>query len=213
MPYRKFEGLIVPEAEREKTLRRVLADSAELDRVVEHCPQRRVAVQAGAYVGIWSKKLAEHFDTVYAFEPDPESFCSFAWNTRDLPNIVRIQAAVGCERRLVDLVRTPTVAARSYAGAKGRLPTLRIDDLCLEICDLIYLDTEGSEYRGLLGARETIKRCHPVIGIEDQSIKKPQGLGERWFGEEPGAAARLLEGKGYRVVGQIGQVDLLFAPQ
>jgi FkbM family methyltransferase len=211
--YRKFEDWIVPADEREKTLRRVLADSAHLDLVIPRCPRRRVAVQAGAYIGIWPKKLASHFEAVYSFEPDPTSFACFTWNTRLLSNIIRLQAAVGFERDLVDLVRAPTMAARSYAGAPGIIPTLLIDDLNLPVCDLIYLDIEGREFPGLMGALHTIKRCRPIVVIEEQSRRKEVGLGERWFNEEPGLARKLMADHGYREPEEIGRVDLLFVPE
>lgn len=39
----------------------------------------------------------------------------------------------------------------------------------LQTCDLIQLDLEGYEFNALLGGIETIKRCKPVIVIEDFS--------------------------------------------
>ena len=208
MPFRKFEGWIVPADEREKMLRRVWSDAEYLPAIIERCPQRRVVVQAGAYIGVWPKVLAKHFQTVYAFEPDPVCFSCFAQNTAELDNVVRLQAAVGDAPALVDLVRYPTKAARQHVGGSGVLPTLRIDDLGLDTCDLIYLDTEGKEYRGLRGALDTIRCCRPIIAIEEQD------LGERWFGEDPGAAVRMLEDLGYRIVDRQGRrgIDLVFAP-
>lgn len=208
MPYRKFDGWIVPEQEREKTLRRVLSDRQYLDYVMTLCPRQRVAVQAGGYVGIWPKRLAETFAAVYTFEPEPASFASLVRNTMEISNLVRFQAALGFDRKLIDLVRVPTMAARSYAGALGDIPTLRVDDLGLQVCDLIYLDTEGMEHQGLLGAYETIRRCRPVVAIEEQ------GLGPRWFGEKPGLAVALMEKLGYRVSERIGVkgIDIVFLP-
>jgi hypothetical protein len=49
---------------------------------------------------------------------------------------------------------------------QGLVPTMTIDDLNLPGCDLIQLDTEGFEYYGLLGAKNTIEKYHPVICIE-----------------------------------------------
>ena len=44
--------------------------------------------------------------------------------------------------------------------------SFKIDDLELDRCDLIQLDTEGYEYFGLLGAEATISKFKPVISIE-----------------------------------------------
>lgn len=44
------------------------------------------------------------------------------------------------------------------------LPVLRIDDIGLDF-DMITMDTEGSEFEIILGAEETIHRCHPKLFI------------------------------------------------
>jgi hypothetical protein len=49
---------------------------------------------------------------------------------------------------------------------KGYVPTLRLDDLALHACDLIYLDVEGYELFALQGAKETIAKYKPVIACE-----------------------------------------------
>ena len=50
--------------------------------------QRRVALDVGAHVGIWTRHLAEEFDTVWAMEPNPENFDCLTRNTDDLDNVV-----------------------------------------------------------------------------------------------------------------------------
>ena len=42
-----------------------------------------------------------------------------------------------------------------------------IDDLNLPILDLIHLDIEGYEKKALTGGIQTIKRCKPVIVLEN----------------------------------------------
>merc|ERR1719502_174117 len=44
---------------------------------------------------------------------------------------------------------------------------IRLDDLALPKLDMLKIDVESMEYELLLGARETIKRCRPVIYVED----------------------------------------------
>jgi hypothetical protein len=41
-----------------------------------------------------------------------------------------------------------------------------IDDLGLNACDLLMLDTEGYEFNALRGGIETIKKYMPVICVE-----------------------------------------------
>ena len=47
------------------------------------------------------------------------------------------------------------------------VPTCRINDMMLPECDLIQLDTEGYEYKILLGAMNTIETFKPTIIVED----------------------------------------------
>jgi hypothetical protein len=48
-----------------------------------------------------------------------------------------------------------------------RIPMLKIDDLNLNSCDLICLDTEGYEFNILTGAKETLKKFKPVLCLEE----------------------------------------------
>jgi FkbM family methyltransferase len=142
-----------------------------LDAVIKLTRGRTAAVQAGGNLGIWPKRLARDFTTVYTFEADPGCFLMLAMNARE-PNILKFQAALGAERGLVGTSQIRRdgklinhEGIRHIAGP-GCIPTLRIDDLALPVCDLIYLDVEGWELYALRGAVETIARCRPVLAVE-----------------------------------------------
>jgi hypothetical protein len=53
-----------------------------------------------------------------------------------------------------------------HIAGEGYTPTILIDNLNLNGCDLIQLDIEGYEYKALLGAINTIKEYKPVLCIE-----------------------------------------------
>ena len=57
-------------------------------------------------------------------------------------------------------------AHRINLNENGSEKTTKIDSLNLQICDLIQLDIEGFEYQALVGAKETLERCKPVIIVE-----------------------------------------------
>ncbi len=146
-------------------------DLPVLDAAVALCSGRTAAIQAGGCLGVYPKHLAQSFDTVYTFEPSASLFQLLATNAPE-PNIIKLQAALGCAR---DLVGTCQVRRDGKAGNHegithivpgGSVPTLRIDDLALPICDLIQLDLEGWELYALRGAAETIQRCRPVVLVE-----------------------------------------------
>ncbi len=135
------------------------------EKFATHVPNKGVLVQAGGNVGFYVKKYGEMFDRVYTFEPDPLNFLSLTLNA-DTPNVVKFQACLGNERGLHGLGHWATDVGATHVAGSGILPTLRIDDLGLDACDAIHLDTEGFEYFGLLGAEQTIEKFRPVICIE-----------------------------------------------
>jgi FkbM family methyltransferase len=134
-------------------------------RLAEITKNKGVVVQAGGNAGFYIKQYAELFDTVYTFEPDPLCFLCLTLNC-DSPNVVKFQSCVGNKSGFVDVKGWESDIGATHISGKGRIPTMRIDDLDLEQCDLIQLDTEGFEYYGLLGAENTIKKYRPVISVE-----------------------------------------------
>jgi len=116
--------------------------------------------------------MAEEFEVVHTFEPDPVLFKCLRANARE-PNIVAHQKAIGnsndpvsmsCRRR--DRTGKPEHEGLSHVAGRGDIPQVRIDDLGFTECGLIYLDIEGYELFALQGARQTILRHRPVITVE-----------------------------------------------
>jgi len=183
----------------------VFGSLSDLDHAYARCSNFRVVVQAGGNCGVWPKELSHKFETVYTFEPDPVNFRCLAANVPE-HNVFKFNGALGAERRLVELEREPrNIGAHQVAEKAGSIPTLLIDDLGLEACDLIYLDIEGYELNALLGARRTIEACRPVVAVEDKGLSErygvPQGAVERW----------LEDNLGYRVVDRVGR-DVILIP-
>ena len=142
-----------------------------LEAVIAQTPGRTVAVQAGGNLGIFPKRLARDFATVYTFEPAADLFAMLVRNAPE-PNIVKFQAAVGDSHEGVSLSRIRRDdkphhhEGITHVCGPGAIPTLRIDDLGLRVCDLICLDVEGWECQALRGAAATIARCRPVVVVE-----------------------------------------------
>ncbi len=184
-------------------------DLAHLETVLTLVPGRTSVVQAGANLGIFPKRLAEVFETVYTFEPDPELFEVTCQNA-PARNIVKVQAALGDTRGLVGTCRirrdgkTNHHEGITHVVPGGVLPTLRIDDLGLRVCDLIYLDIEGAELDALRGAQETLRRCRPVVAVEINKNLKFVGLTEE-------QVTGFIHDRGYRFVLNVGS-DRAFVP-
>ena len=136
-------------------------------KIAKYVENRGIMVQAGGNCGYYVKKFAEMFDTVYTFEPDPLNFICLTINTKLHKNVYRYQACVGDQHQMVAMATMDDQCGAMHIGKdQGLVPTMTIDDLNLPGCDLIQLDTEGFEYYGLLGAKNTIEKYHPVICIE-----------------------------------------------
>lgn len=155
----------------------------------DHLKDFNVAVQAGGYCGVFPRLLGEIFSSVYTFEPDSLNFFCLVLNCQD-DNIIKANAALGDEYGLVDVVRQhKNNRGMNYVKrtANAKIPTYRIDDLDLQACDLIQLDTEGYEHKILIGAKNTIERFKPLISVEDTNAQ----IGE------------FLESFGYKKVAEV----------
>ena len=161
-------------------------------KISELVLNRRVVVQAGGNNGLYVKQYAELFETVYTFEPVPELFYCLNRNVTN-DNVFKFQACLGNKHEQVGVGnKIYNNAGSANVFGSGVTPTLRIDDLGLNNCDLIHLDIEGFEIFALSGALDTINKFKPVIvienaghcnryGITDETL--PKGLNEIGYKE------------------------------
>ena len=169
------------------------------DLILDHAPRRHVIVQAGGCMGMYPRLLAEHFETVYTFEPDPVNFYCLVANCSDA-RIVKMQAALSDMAGARTFQPGPDFNAGlgTIADAPGSTIALPLDALALRDVDVMQFDCEGGEHKIIKGARDTIERWRPLIAVE-----------------KPDAALRItLEGLGYREVGRCGRMpDVVFSAQ
>lgn len=143
------------------------------NKYFKYVNEKDVMITCGAHVGMYTKFYAKQFKTVYAFEPDPFHFFCLVNNVKE-ENVIKLQAAVGNEKKLIKLYQSGPNGHLCYAvdeNSVGIIPVLKIDDLNLPVCNLIQMDVENYEYQALLGAEETIKRCSPVIIAENGHVE------------------------------------------
>lgn len=149
-----------------------IADTSLYDHIKPHLKHHRVMVQAGGNCGVMLEKFVMNFGIVYTFEPDPLNFYCLTMN---LPysNLIKFQGCLGNDHKLVSLHNGYTTEIQDVGAVHvsdkyptGDVPTFKIDDLNLDQCDLIQLDTEGFEYFALMGGLNTIKKFHPVLCLE-----------------------------------------------
>lgn len=126
-------------------------------------------VDGGAYQGETLRELDEKMSIAHAwaFEPDASNFAALqrqmsGWDDR----LAAFDA--GLSDRSGELAFAAGAGAASNVSASGaqRIRVLGLDDALqgAEV-NFIKLDVEGHELPALAGARETIRRCRPVLAI------------------------------------------------
>lgn len=186
-------------------------DLRGLDQVLPLVKRKDVVVQAGGNLGLFPKRLAEEFKKVLTFEPDPRLFDILNRNAPE-KNITSFCAALGETNEPVSLsskrrdsTGRPEHEGLTHICGPGDLPQMRLDELNLDCCDLIYLDIEGHELYALRGAQQTIARCRPVLAVE---INKNAAYGGTSKEELRGWIAM----QGYRFVMRVNSDDV-FVPE
>jgi FkbM family methyltransferase len=166
--------------------------------------KRRRAVDIGANVGLWSWLMARDFEWLTAFEPVAQYAACWRKNLVPAQNTSLHQMALGDKvGRVSMLCATPgscgdsTVDVGQGGEKLGEVEMRTLDSFGFVDVDFIKCDNEGFEYFVMQGATETIKRCKPVIIVEQ---KKGHG---QTFGISDTAAVDYLETLGMRVEGSI----------
>lgn len=152
------------------------------------------AIDGGAHCGIWTDKLAREFSHVVAFEPCAENLGFLKANVQRT-NVDILPYALGESRSVASLSPGPDSDPNKNSGqwhlSEGSdIEVIPLDAFGYGGVGLIKLDVEGYEYFALLGAEHTIKKCHPVVLIEENGLC-------RRYGVEPGASGKLLARWGY----------------
>ncbi len=180
---------------------------AHLERALQWVPGRIVAVDGGANVGAWTRRMAERFSLVHAFEPNPAVFACLERNIKEWGIRDRVVChAEGLSNRAGQASMRIAKGARTVTGRLGRgtgVVCVTLDSLYLEQCSFLKLDIEGHEARALAGASETLERCRPWVLIENK--RRASG---------PVPAERILQDYGYELVEKIGdrEIDWLYRP-
>ena len=153
-----------------------------------------MAIDGGAHVGSWAKKMGEQFGRVYAFEPAEDTFECLARNVWADRHIHAVNAALGDQAGFVNIAWEEKHRVSGNTGARyvhydrdGEVQAVTIDSFNFKDVGLIKLDVEGAELLALKGAHDTIMKYKPVIFIE---VKK--GFAER-FDSDMQAPIRYLK--------------------
>lgn len=177
-----------------------------LDAALSYVRRFRTALDGGAHVGCWARPLAARFERVYAFEPAADTYACLVENMRtfECANVETVHAAVGDWRGRASVglegndkaIRAGNTGARAVQEGAD-CPMMPIDDLALDDLDFLKLDVEGYEAAALRGARDTLRRCKPVVIFEDK------GFVSRYGGKR-GDCERILSDLGAKFIQRTG---------
>lgn len=175
----------------------------KLEAALELVPQFRTAVDIGAHVGLWSMHLVKRFHWVEAVEPVALHRELFLQNVQ-AQNVTLHACALGEQSGSVSMKTSPHSSGDTVVAGEGDIPMHRLDDLMAhDDVDFIKLDCEGYELHALRGAEQLLRRCRPVICVE-QKPGKAQG-----FGLPQTGAVAYLQGLGAKVRKEISGDFLL----
>jgi FkbM family methyltransferase len=168
-------------------------------RSLGHVKNKRTALDIGANVGLWSRDLVKHFEQVIAFEP-VAMFRECLERNVTASNLMVQSVALGDQEGQVSMIITEGNTGHTHVdpdSQDGDTTIIRLDSLNLQNVDYIKIDCEGFEYRVLQGAEQTIRRCRPVVVIE----QKPHDAYSKHYGQF--AAVGLLEDWGMTRLDQV----------
>jgi len=136
--------------------------------------QREVFVDIGAHCGLWSMQAEQDFASIVAFEPHPVHGAIYPFNLKSDRWILH-RCALGAEAGFVRLDtetgssgNTHVAAATQESDPGVGIAMHPLDSFGLERIDLLKIDTEGYELPIVVGATDTLRRCRPVVVIEQK---------------------------------------------
>ncbi len=166
----------------------------KLRAALSYCGQKRMAVDIGAHCGLWSMQLVKSFEHVYSFEPVAAHRDCYMLNLQGHENATLVGCALGEKQGFVEIVTEPTSSGDSRVSLtptqQPLIPLKTLDSFELQDVDFIKIDTEGYELFAIRGAEETIKRCRPVMIVEQK------GHGTKYFGFRREEGVELLQSWG-----------------
>lgn len=171
------------------------------EAAVSACDSRRICLDIGANVGLWSCELVNYFDTVIAFEPVREFIDCFRLNVKKTNYVIQ-ECALGQEESFINMNIVEGNTGHSHIDkntiGRGSIPLRKLDNFKINNIDLIKIDVEGFENDILNGALITIEQNKPVLVIEQQKHEYQNDM-------ETLPAIRFLEKLGYKVIAQFNK--------
>ncbi len=178
-------------------------DLSHLHQALRLFDGRGVAIDVGAHRGIWSREMAVHFRTVFAFEPTQLAQQINPGNA--ISNIRVSQLAISDHVGQLGLKVGTENTGQTHTVKGCDVACHRLDDLFPnDSCDFIKIDVEGAEVAVIDGAAELIKRTKPAIMLEENNLCTR-------YGKQPQDVHNAIIKYGYELAGRWNK-DYLYLP-
>lgn len=221
--YNRYGGYCVPQSSRHRPAARTVLSGGvwepdTIEFMVKHAVEGDI-VHAGTYFGDFIPALSQSCGTrakLWAFEPNPENYrCALITIAiNNLKNVRILNAGLGSEHGLLPmkisdrggtaLGGASRLVVPHEEAAEGRfveVEIVRLDDVVPpdRRVAILQLDVEGFEQSALGGAMATIRRCKPVIILEN--VPEPD-----WF-------CRTIQSLGYAASGTLHENTVFAVPE
>jgi len=151
-----------------------------VDIFKEYIKPNNVVIDIGAYIGTHTILFSNIAKKVIAFEPQQlvGDCLRLTINENDMNNVILHRVALHKAEGELEFGTNNDGDASLKIHRKKKfnnnyfVKTKRLDDYELDKVDFIKIDTEGSEFAVLEGAKETIRIFKPIIVIEVFNTKK-----------------------------------------
>jgi FkbM family methyltransferase len=167
---REQKGILIPESDKSK----FWGKNYEIREYNKIKPRGYRAVDIGAHVGIWTRRLAVDFSEVIAFEPMPKHIECHKNNCVGLENVTLNEIALSnVNEQKVMTTKDNNSGMSTLMTPKWKLPktivpieTRTLDSYNFPKIDFIKIDVEGWEEQVLRGGMDTILKYRPRMYIE-----------------------------------------------
>lgn len=212
--YNKYGGYCTPLSTQHRTLNQKIlkGDIFEPDTIefmISNANEGDI-IHAGTFFGDFLPAISKSLNLnskIWAFEPNPESYrCTqITIIINAIDNVELLQAGLGettsttkiliKDKKGVSLGGSSTIVEKpDKNGILEEIKIVAIDNVIPieRKISILQLDIEGYEQQALMGALQTIKRCRPILILEDDT----NFTKSNWFKEH-------ILSLGYKITGKL----------
>lgn len=150
-----------------------------------------VLLNVGANIGCYASAFVDRASQVICMEPNAEALECLRHNLASHSNVIIHPFAASDREARCDVRCEGDNIGMAYVEETetGAVESRLVDSFGLDRVDFILMDCEGFEVRALEGAKETIRRCQPIMVIEVNDVTLTRAGFSRarllaWLGSE-----------------------------